>query len=143
MLAVGGSTAWSEQDWSAYAHALNEQLRPFRVSGAVFITLVFADEYGPNARQRSQIAELMRGVTSKTAVLTNSTLPRYLVTAFGWLGFPMRAYSPSAFVEAAHYLELSRERQELALGAARTLGASVGGSHAAALAEEAFTRRAG
>ena len=78
MLAVGGHTAWSELDWQPYASALGEQLRAFRAHGGCFITLIFVDDYGPNAKQRTQIAQLMQGLESKTAVLTDSKLADYL-----------------------------------------------------------------
>lgn len=78
---------------------------------AKFRQLVFTDGGGPNAAQRKASADLAKGRENgdkvKVAVVSRSVVARGIVTAFRWLGFPLRSFAPDQLAEAFEFLALS------------------------------------
>jgi hypothetical protein len=67
---------------------------------------------GPNAAQRSALAEATRDLDVRFAILTDSIIVRGIVTALAWLGVPHRAFGTDEHLPAAKYLELTPEELE-------------------------------
>ena len=83
---------------------------------------------GPNVMQRKLMADAIRGIDIRAAILTESLVVRGMVTAIAWLGIPQRAFLPGQYIEASSFLgltdservraidELSRLRNDLSAG---------------------------
>lgn len=127
MLVLSAHDTPSESEWLDYARALEELVRPLRAAARPLKVLVFADEAGPNAKQRAAIADTLHGLHTRTAVLSNSVIARNLITAFGWLNFSIKGFAPTNLAGAAHFLELSPERLAQVMNRAIALAPSVGG----------------
>jgi hypothetical protein len=95
---VHGRVAPSAQDWDLWLDQARQ--RAYRA------LLIGSLGGAPDARQRAQVANTTRvdgSARPRTALLTDSTVQRHVVTAFGWLlgdRQPMRAFGPDD-VEAA------------------------------------------
>lgn len=101
---------------------------------------VFVDDGAPNAKQRALMADAVRGVSTRAAVISSSALARHTITAFGWLGADMQGFAPSALVEVGRYLQLDEAQLEDALDVAGALAASIGGVLAVSAARAAEDR---
>jgi hypothetical protein len=127
VLFLAGNTAPADVEWRAYAQMLTGVVQRVAAKNGSIKFLVIADEGGPNAKQRSAIVDILRGVTHRTAVVSNSIIARNLITAFGWLNFSVKGFAPSALRAAAAYLDLSREQLVEVISTAVSLAPQVGG----------------
>lgn len=134
VLFLAGKAPPTDADWRGYALTITELVERVRAKNGSIKFLVIADEGGPNPKQRAAIVDILRGVTTKTAVVSNSIIARNLITAFGWLNFSIKGFAPSALRAAAAYLGLSREQLMEALSTAVSLAPHVGGVHCLELA---------
>jgi hypothetical protein len=117
----------AEPEWQAYARSLEPLVGRYRAEGRMIKFAVIADEVGPNAKQRAALVDVLNGVPTRTAVISNSMIMRNLITAFGWLNFSVKGFAPTQFLAAASYLELSREQRTSVLATASALSQSIGG----------------
>ena len=67
---------------------------------------------GPNAKQRKQFVDAMRGRDLRIAVLTDSPISRGMVTAVSWLGQPLRSFRVAQLAEAIAWLDLTPSEGE-------------------------------
>lgn len=125
---VSGKANIDDTEWQAYVRFVAELSHTARLDGRAFKVIVFAAEGAPNAKQRAAIADAQRDVTSRTATITASPIARYVLTAFGWLGFPIRGFSTADFDGAARYLKLTTAQRAAALAEAAVLARCVGAS---------------
>ena len=73
---------------------------------AVLVIAEGPDASGPDARQRSKMAQagLLR---VPTAVVTDSVFARGIMTAVSWLGAPIQGFAPEHLADAYEFLQLS------------------------------------
>ena len=77
-------------------------------------TIVFTDGGGPNAPQRKDVNDYLKGRTTTAAIVTPSTMTRGVVTALAWFNPKIRAFAPDRIDEAFKYLGFgSKEIQTL------------------------------
>lgn len=81
---------------------------------------------GPNAKQRKALAEALRGVDIRSAILTESLVVRGIVTAIAWLNVALRAFAPDQQHEAADYLGLDASERAWAFAELPRLRAESG-----------------
>lgn len=67
---------------------------------------------GPTPRQRRELAAATKDEDVRFAVLTDSMVVRGIVTALSWLGVPHHAFALHQHLEAAAYLELTKDELE-------------------------------
>lgn len=109
-VAVNNATSPSADDWDAYLAMAGEGMK---LAGGLarFKQLVVTDGGGPNAAQRKATMDLASRYgdpsTMKIAAVSNNIGVRGMVTAFNWVGAPIRAFSPTQLGEAFAYLGIS------------------------------------
>jgi hypothetical protein len=101
----------SKQEWDEYL-AVSQSVKD--VAGedvSNFKQLIFTDGGGPNSAQRTASTDLAKGVKSaekiKVAVVSRSIVARGIVTAFRWLGFPLRSFTPEQLAAAFAFIAVS------------------------------------
>ena len=127
MLFMSGEASPTESDWQVYLRTLEEAAQRARQKGSRLCFFIFVDEGAPNPKQRGAVVELLRGVSSRTAVITTSNLARHLITVFGWFGLHLRGFGPNQLHAALEYLELPAERLSEIMQIAASLAPAVGG----------------
>jgi hypothetical protein len=127
---VSGAAAYADEEWQEYVrHAENVAPR-WRHRADIYKYFIFVDDGAPNAAQRGSVMRATEGVKGRAAVVTGGLLARKIITAFGWLGAPMRGFAPSEVRAAAEYLQLDNERLHQVIQTARTLAPLIGKVHA-------------
>ncbi len=124
---VAGVAEPPAAEWQDYQRRIDPLARRIRSNNGTIRFLVIADEGGPNAKQRAAIADMLHGIPTRTAVVSNSMMIRRMITAFGWLNFAMKGFAPGQITAAGAYLDLSGEQLEAVVGRAATLAQSIGG----------------
>ena len=126
---VGGKTVVGPREWQAHLRFVESLALHARTTWRPLHILVFAQDGGvPDAKQRVALVEALRDVASRTALVTHSAIARHVITAFGWLSFPIKTFSPTHIADAACYLSLAPAALKSALSVAISLAPSVGGS---------------
>ena len=122
----------NREEWDAY---LAMSLAATAVVGgdlARFRQIVFTDGGGPNLAQRRASADLAKGYKNgnkvKVAVVSRSVVARGIVTAFRWLGLPLRSFDPDQLAEAFAFLAVSSAEAVAICAAVEELCATVDGS---------------
>ena len=134
---VAGDAAPDQAEWQAYVQHAEDVAQRWRGKSTLYKYFVFVDDGAPNATQRAAVWQALKGTPSRAAIVTTGLVARKIVTAFGWMGAPMRGFAPRDLEAAAKYLELSPERLPGVVAIARTLASAVGGVRAvAALADD-------
>jgi hypothetical protein len=144
MILVCGRQAPSQSEWRAYVGSVEDMGSRSRGTGTSIKFIVFADEAAPDAKQRAFLVEALRGITSRTAVISDSMVARCTITAFGWLNLSMKGFAPTQLSAAATYLALPNEQLSDVISRAASLAPKVGGARCVELAvgaHEAVTRR--
>jgi len=124
---LSGNSPPDDAEWQAYAHTVAGIAKQAQERGSTLKFIVFADENGPNAKQRAAFVEQLRGLATRTAVVSSSLLARNIITAFGWLNFSVKGFAPTNLTAAASYLELTQNTIGAVIEKARTLAPSIGG----------------
>jgi hypothetical protein len=132
----------SKEEWDSYLEMSRAVRRAAGDDLSNFKQLVFTDGGGPNVAQRKASTDIAAGARNsealKVAVVSRSLVARGLVTAFRWLGFPLRSFAPEELEETFAFLEVSRaEALDICL-AVEELCAVVGGPIRSASRVEAF-----
>jgi hypothetical protein len=114
---------------------------------ARFKQLVFTDGGGPNGAQRKASADVARGQKNseklKVAVVSRSVVARGIVTAFRWVGLPLRSFTPDQLEEAFEFLALSRDEAVNVCVAVEELCSLVDGPVRSASRVEAYRLKLG
>jgi len=101
----------SKQEWDEYLAVSQSVKDAAGEDFANFKQLIFTDGGGPNAAQRTASTEIAEGVKGaekiKVAAVSRSIVARGIVTAFRWLGFPLRSFTPEQLVEAFAFIAVS------------------------------------
>jgi hypothetical protein len=149
-VALNNAVSPGVEEWDAYLAMASEGMK---AAGGVarFKQLIVTDGGGPNAAQRKAVMELASRygdpAAMKIAVVSNSVGVRGIVTAFNWLGAPLRAFSPTQLGEAFAYLNVPDDAVLELCRVISELGASVAGgvasSAGAADMARSYTRRVG
>ena len=127
---VGGDVPPDHAEWQAYVRHVEESARRWRTKTRLYKVFVFVDDSSPNAAQRAAVWKAADGAHVRSAIVTSSMVARKVITAFGWLGAPMRGFAPRDLRAAATYLELPLDRLPTVIRSARFLARSVGGVRA-------------
>ena len=131
---VGGQAAPADSEWAAYARLAAELAQRTQPDASLLRICVFVDDGTPNAKQRALLAEALRGVSVRAAVVTTSAFARRMITVFSWLGADMRGFTPAELPEVASYLEMSGPELRATVETAEALAAAIGGVQAVASA---------
>lgn len=75
--------------------------------------LIYTDGGEPNAHQRRELNELLRGRQVPVAVVSTSVRVRGTVTLLSWFNHKIRAFPPSAVKDALAYLEIPEMRHKM------------------------------
>ncbi|HET6332154.1 MAG TPA: hypothetical protein VFG30_03030 [Polyangiales bacterium] len=119
-LAVLYGDAPTDEEWDRWVTMSVER------SGRDQRVIVESHNSGPNAKQRKELADAVRDVELRVAVLTDSAVVRGIVTALAWLGVPQRAFPIGGYWQAANYLELVPAELDRALEELPRLRAEAG-----------------
>ena len=95
----------SDREWKEMLDDLGEYLS----SNKVLRTLVKTDNAGPNPKQRNALNELMllKGASSRTAVMSTSILVRGIVTALSWMRTQdIRSFGDEDYAGALRFLDV-------------------------------------
>lgn len=121
LLGVHHQTTPTDEEWARWiALAVDSG------AGGVRTIVESGGSGGPNAKQRRALAEALRGMDIRSAVLTDSMVVRGIATAIAWLNVPLRAFAPGQHQEAADYLGLDVEELQWALSELPRLRAQCG-----------------
>lgn len=123
---VGGDAPPDNAEWQAYVRHVEESARRASTKTHLYKFFVFVDDSSPNAAQRAAVLKAAAGMQVRSAIVTSSMVARKVITAFGWLGAPMRGFAPLDLRAAAGYLELPLERLPTVIRTARFLARNVG-----------------
>lgn len=98
----------NKQEWDEYLAMSRAVKDAMGGDAANFKQLIFTDGGGPNAAQRMASTEVAKGGKNahkiKVALVSRSVVARGIVTAYRWLGFPLRAFSPEQLAEAFAFI---------------------------------------
>ncbi len=98
----------NKQEWDEYLAMSLAVKDAMGGDAANFKQLIFTDGGGPNAAQRTASTEIAKGGKNshkiKVALVSRSVIARGIVTAYRWLGFPLRAFTPEQLAEAFAFL---------------------------------------
>lgn len=111
----------SDAEWGAYVAdilALNDP--------AQYRVLVYSEGGGPNARQRSQLSEALRGAQTRTAIVTGSVAMRGIGTIVSWFNNQLKVFGPGDLGKALGYLSLSHDEQVRVLALLRSSADKLG-----------------
>lgn len=75
--------------------------------------LIYTDGGEPNAHQRRELNELLKGRQVPVAVVSTSVRIRGTVTALSWFNRKIKAFPPSAMKDALAYLEIPEMRRDM------------------------------
>jgi hypothetical protein len=104
--------------------------------------IVFTDGGGPNNAQRRASADLAKeyrnGAKVRVAVVSRSIVARGIVTAFRWLGLPLRSFQPEELAEAFAFLVVTTAEAVAICEAVEELCASVDGPIRSAVGVPAY-----
>ncbi|MFS8065341.1 MAG: STAS/SEC14 domain-containing protein [Byssovorax sp.] len=121
----------SREEWEAHTAMTVAIMRAAGGDLANFRQLIFTDGGGPNGAQRKASANRFRACVNgdkiKVAVVSRSTAVRGIVTAFRWLGLPMRSFEPEQLAEAFAFLAVSNAEAVDLCAAVEELCATVDG----------------
>ena len=106
-----GEEAPSLDDWEQCVRALDAELAELKG------VLLFSAGGGMNAKQREQMAELVKRGRLRVAVLTNSKIVRGAVTAMSWFEIPIEAFDCNDESRALDYLLVEAEARTSVLTA--------------------------
>jgi len=107
VIAVHNNLPPEQQEWDNYLEVLVRTLNSDSNGTRV---LTITDGGAPNAGQRSQLFQQVRGKYSGTvlgSVVSDSILVRTVVTAFALVNPGSRAFSPRDFDTSLHYLGIT------------------------------------
>jgi hypothetical protein len=132
----------NREEWDAYlamsraaADVVGGDLGKFR-------QIVFTDGGGPNNAQRRASADLAKecrnGDKVRVAVVSRSIVARGIVTAFRWLGLPLRAFQPEELAEAFAFLVVTDAEAVAICAAVEELCASIDGPIRSAVGVPAY-----
>lgn len=76
------------------------------------VLVVAPPRASPSASQRSDVARSMKETGASTAVVTDSALVRGVARAIGFLGVPVRAFSPAEVASALTFLSIPSTRHD-------------------------------
>lgn len=89
--------------------------------------LVWTEDAGPTAKQRSKLAERTKKGPLKTAVCSDATIARGIVTAVSWFNSKIKAYSKDDLEVALQYLEVPKASAAAILTHLKKMRASLSG----------------
>ena len=72
--------------------------------------LTFTKGGAPTASQRKAINDVLHGRSLTTAVVSDSSLIRGIITAFSWFNTKIKAFSGSSIEDAFRYLDIPTSR---------------------------------
>jgi len=105
-----GEQAPSLDDWEECLRSLEAQLQ--EIQGL----LLFSAGGSLNAKQREQMAELVKRGSVRVAVLTDSRIVRGAVTAMSWFDIPIEAFDCNEEGRALDYLLVEADARAALLG---------------------------
>jgi len=118
LISVTSAGVVSDQDWQEFTKALRTQ----RVTKYLAASLGKTEA---SSVQRREAAQILKAKGIRTAVLTDDTFTRGLVTAVGWLGANVSAFTWSDIDSGLKYLNVTESMAERARGTLSTLRAEV------------------
>jgi hypothetical protein len=123
---ISGDVNWADAEVQEYARYLEPFVKEAKAAGLPFKVLALGGKNGPSVTQRATIAAATANVNSQTAVVTEASVTRFLITAFSWLGLSIRAYAPSDIFAAASYLDMTIGQLDAALSMGSVLAKQLG-----------------
>jgi hypothetical protein len=142
VLAVHNVRNPNREEWDAYLEMMSSVKEAFGGDCARFRQLIFTDGGAPNAAQRKAVVDIARGLTNvdqiRVVIISRSVVARGIVTAFRWLGFPLRSFAPDELDEAFAFLAVSKAEAVDLCDAAMELCATVDGPVRSASRIEAY-----
>lgn len=123
---VAGQREPTREDWAGYMNAVRLEERRGTDPTTSLRTLVFSDGGGPNAEQRKQINEFLKGRTTPIAFVTTSTFFRGIVSALQWFNPAARAFSPDNVVAALRFLDVPASQHQEVWATAKALWDELG-----------------
>jgi hypothetical protein len=132
----------SHQEWDEFL-AMSFAVRDaIEGDAANFKQLIFTDGGGPNAAQRTASKGVAKGGKNshkiKVALVSRSVVARGIVTAYRWLGFPLRSFTPEQLSEAFAFLAVSDAVAMDICAAVEELSATIDGPVRSAAWVEAY-----
>lgn len=103
VVCVHDEQAPTDAEWDRWLQLLRER------AGRDARAFVETRGGGPNAKQRKLLADAVKDLDLRCAILSDSMVVRGMVTAIAWLGVPLRAFTPGEFRPAAEYLGLTHD----------------------------------
>lgn len=117
-ISVTGPGVVMDQDWQQFI----KELQAAPVTKYLAASLGNAES---SSTQRKQAAEVMKSKGIRTAVVTNDSMTRGIVTAVSWLGANVSAFSWAEVDKALKYLDVTGLSQDRARDMLAKLRASV------------------
>jgi len=115
IVALHNGSPPGEDEWGQYCRAITamefDKVRP----------IAFSDGGGPDSKQRKLLNEVIAGRPGRSALVTNSTIARSVVTALSWFNPLIKAFSPEEASRAFEYLQLDPGEVQAVRLAIRTL----------------------
>jgi hypothetical protein len=93
-------------------------LKKKRVTKALGLSL---GQAAVTSLQRKEASEVSKAQNIKSAIVTDDSLVRGVLTAMSWLGANVKPFSWAQLGDAIKFLELDTDTESLVLGAARSL----------------------
>ncbi len=145
IIAVHNARNPNREEWDVYLDIVSSLKVAFNGDCARFKQIIFTDGGIPSSAQRKSLIDIAKGLENhgkvKVVIVSRSPVARGVVTAFRWLGFPMRACAPDGLDEAYAFLGVSPAQARDICDATLELCAEVDGSIRSASRVEAYRDR--
>jgi hypothetical protein len=142
VIAVHNARDPRREEWDIYLAMVRRVKAALDGDCSKFKQLIFTDGGAPSAAQRHAVVSLSRGTRNadklRVAIVSRSAVARGIVTAFRWLGFPLRSFAPDELAAMFAFLEISNAEARDLCGAIAELCASIDGSVHSASRIEAY-----
>lgn len=107
---VAGTAGPTCEEWASYMALTSTLIGKLGKSGTPLRRIIFTDGGAPGTLQREQLFAIREGIDVLSSVVTDSRVPRALLTVFEWFNFDMTTYPPHRIVEALHHVRISEAR---------------------------------
>ena len=142
VIAVHNARNPKREEWDIYLDMVRSLRVAFDGDCRKFKQLIFTDGGVPSAAQRKAVVDIATGLKDrdkvKVAIVSRSAVARGIVTAFRWIGFPLRSFAPNELAAAFAFLEVSKAETQDLCAAIADLCATIDGSVHSASRVEAY-----
>jgi hypothetical protein len=127
LVAVSGSQAPLDEEWAGYMAVCTQLDVEVGLGSSAVTGLTVTDGGSPTGPQRLAMSTLLKGRSVDTAVVTDSTVLRAVISLFSYVNPGVQAFSPRDWEQAAAFARIDPAARPEVVQVVEHLGQKVGG----------------